>query len=129
MAETTRGRSARPSRTPVGARNRLSLKNKEDGYVYRIVNDLDDRVEQLLATGYEIDKTQTVGDKRVDTPSTMDGAFSVGNGVKAYVMRQKKEFYDEDQVSKQHYVDQTESTMRSDARKASDYGSVTINDK
>lgn len=129
MTETSRRASARPTRTPVGQRNRLSLKNKEPGYVYRVVNDIDDRVEQLLQAGYEIDKTQTVGDKRVDVPSAMSGGFSVGQGVKAYVMRQKQEWYQEDQNAKQAYVDQTEQTMRSDARKAADYGSVTINDK
>lgn len=129
MTETSRRASARVTRTPVGQRNRISLKNKEPGYVYRVVNDIDDRVEQLLQAGYEIDKTQSVGDKRVDVPSAMGGAISVGQGVKAYVMRQKVEYFNEDQNAKQAYVDQTEQTMRSDARKAADYGSVTINDK
>lgn len=127
MTETSRRASARVKRTPVGSRNRISLKHQDPDYTYRIVNDLDDRVQQLLDAGYEIDTTQTVGDKRVDTPSAMGGAFSVGNGVKAFVMRQKKEWYQEDQASKQAQIDQVEQTMYSDARKAADYGSVSIN--
>ena len=39
MARTPSVASARPRRTPLEKRNRLSVRNKEDGFFYRIVND------------------------------------------------------------------------------------------
>ncbi len=120
--------AARPTRTPVGARKRLSVPNQEPGYVYRIVNDLDDRVQQLLDNGYEIVPNAKVGDKRVDLPSALGSAstVSVGQGIKGVVMRQRQEFYTEDQATKQLEVDKLEGTMKSDARKAADYGNLNI---
>ena len=109
--------SARPTRTPLGQRNRLAIKNKEPGYVYRIVNDDDDRVEQLMEQGYEIapkERVGAVGDRRVDDPSSLGTSkhFSVGRGTKAVVMRQREEWYKQDQAAKQAYVDETEKGMK-----------------
>lgn len=110
--------SARPRRTSLSQRNRLAVKNKEPGYVYRIVNDVDDRIEDLEERGYEIvpqAKLGRVGDKRVDDPSAPGSSslISVGQGTKAVVMRIKEEYYAEDQAFKQKQVDDTEQTMKS----------------
>lgn len=118
--------SARPKRVPLSARNRLSVRNKEDGFVYRIVNDIDDRVERRLEQGYEIcskEHTGVVGDKRVDNPASLGSAahFSVGQGTKAVVMRIREEFYNEDQAIKQQEVDDMEASMKQEARNAGDY--------
>lgn len=127
MARTsTQVASARPSRTPVGTRNRLSIRNKEDGYVYRIVNDTDDRIARLMEQGYEIcskEQTGAVGDKRVDNTSSLGSVahFSVGQGTKAVVMRQRADFYAEDQETKQREVDAIEASMKEEARNAGDY--------
>jgi hypothetical protein len=118
--------SARPRRTPIGQKQRLSVPNQESGYVYRIVNDLDDRIAQMQEQGYEIVQNVRVGDKRVDVPSTQDSSISVGQGIKAFVMRQKKDWYDEDQQAKQAQIDAIENTMSSNN---SDYGSLTISSK
>lgn len=123
--------SARPTRVPVGQRNRLSIKNQEPGYVYRIVNDEDDRVERLQELGYEIAPKETVGavgNKRVDDPSSLGTSkhFSVGRGMKAVVMRQRKEWYEQDQTAKQADIDALEATMKGNARKAADYGSLDL---
>lgn len=128
IAKAPRGRV---SRTPIGQRNRLSVRDQEPGFVYRIVNDVDDRVHLMQEQGYEIVSNTKVGDKRVDLPSSAGSAsvISVGQGTKAVVMRQRKEFYDEDQAAKASLVDATEQTMRQDARKASDYGSLSINER
>ena len=128
IAKAPRGRV---SRTPIGQRNRLSVRDQEPGFVYRIVNDVDDRVHLMQEQGYEIVSNTKVGDKRVDLPSSAGSAsvISVGPGTKAVVMRQRKEFYDEDQAAKASLVDSTEQTMRQDARKASDYGSLSINER
>ena len=118
--------SARPRRTPVARRNRLEIQNKEAGYVYRIVNDIDDRVSRLQEQGYEIvpnAKVGAIGNRRVDNPTALGSSshISVGQGTKAVVMRQREEFYREDQEIKQQIVDDTEQSMKNPQ---ADYGSI-----
>jgi len=123
--------SARPRRSPLSSRNRLSVKNKEAGFVYRIVNDVDDRVALLQEQGYEIctnESVGAVGDKRVDNPTPLGSSshISVGQGVRAVVMRQKEEYYKEDQAIKQRQIDELEATM---SKEKSDYGSIEIKNR
>lgn len=121
----------RARRTPInGTRNRLNVRGQEPGYVYRIVNDTDDRIQTFQEMGYEIvsDKSVTVGDKRIANP-TQEGSpvkVSVGQGVQAYLMRQKKEWYDEDQLAKQKVVDELEATTKRDATGDGFYGKLKI---
>jgi hypothetical protein len=126
----TQGASARPRRQPVGSRNRFKIAQKEDGYVYRVVNDQPGRIEDLLERGYEIvtkDKVVREGDRRVDDPSSLGSvtSFSLGKGDHGVVMRQKKEWYDEDQRSKNAKNDELDRGMKDTANQASDYGSLT----
>ena len=127
--ETTRTR-----RTPInGTRNRLSVRGKEPGYEYRIVNDTDDRIQTLQEIGYEIvtDSKVSVGDKRIANP-TQEGSpvqVSVGQGVKAYLMRQKQEWYDEDQAAKNAKTDELESQMKREAKEAGFYGKLKISNE
>lgn len=127
----TQEASARPRRTPVARRNRLDVQNKEPGYMYRIVNDTDDRIPVLQEQGYEIvpdAKVGAVGNRRVDNPSALgsSSSVSVGQGTKAIVMRIRKEYYIEDQAVKQQAVDDMEQTMKSPN---ADYGSIKQNVK
>lgn len=129
MARTPTVASARPQRAPLGKRDRLSIKNKEDGFTYRIVNDVDDRVDQLMERGYEVcskEQVGAIGNKRVDNTSSIGSAahFSVGQGTKAIVMRVPKDWYEEDQRAKQAEIDALEATMKRDARLAADYGKL-----
>jgi len=134
MARTTTSTaeaSARPRRTPLSRRNRLSVQNKEPGFTYRIVNDVDDRVSQMQEQDYELcEKAQlgAIGDKRVDNTASIGSIahFSVGQGTKAVVMRIPDDWYKEDQEIKQQEVDAMESTMKGDARKAADFGKLQI---
>lgn len=109
-------KAARTTRVPVTERNVLSVKGKEPGFHYRIVNDTGDRVQQLLDAGYEIVDASTVqvGDKRISSvaPEGSKAQVSVGGGVKGFVMRQKQEWYDEDQAAKQARVDQQEESIK-----------------
>lgn len=130
MRTSTNSASARPRRTPVNERNVLTVKGKEEGYVYRIVNDEGGRVQQFLDAGYELvnAKDVEIGDKRVNA-ATAEGSIAevyVGGGKKAKVMRIKKEWYDEDQAAKQKRVDELEKAIKQQASQAADYGSVTI---
>ncbi len=107
----------RVRRTPLNVRNRLSIKDRDPAYRYRIVNVKDDRIEQFKEAGYEIAPAQQVGDKRVDKPSTLGSAseISVGQGMTAILMRQRKDYYEEDQATKQAQIDELESSMKADA--------------
>ena len=123
------GPSGRPRRTALETRNRLSIKNKEPGYIYRIVNDVDDRVALLQEQGYEIctkESVGAIGDKRVDNASSLGSVLHVpvGLGVRAVVMRQKDEYYKEDQAIKQAQIDEVERTM---TKGKADYGKFDPN--
>lgn len=121
----------RTRRTPInGTRNRLSVRGKEPGFVYRIVNDIDDRIQTFQEMGYELvtDTNVSVGDKRVATPSK-EGTpqkVSVGQGIQGYVMRQKQEYYDEDQKVKQAQVNELEASMKQTAKTEGFYGEVRV---
>lgn len=120
MTSPTRGnRTTRTTRVPVTERNILSVKGKEPGYEYRIVNDTGDRVQQLVDAGYEFVDASTVqvGDKRINstTPEGTHAQVSVGGGMKAYVMRIREDWYKEDQAAKQSRVNQMEDTIKQNA--------------
>lgn len=121
--------SGRVRRTPVGARNVLSVQGKHPDYEYRIVNDEGDRVEQFKAGGYDVVSASdvTVGDRRINAASAEGSAaqVSVGGGIKAVVMRIKKEWYAEDQEAKIASIAQTEATTQSEALKGN-YGKLEI---
>lgn len=111
--------SGRVKRASNVVRNRLSVHGQDPDYVYRIVNDDDDRIPQLMEAGYELvqSKDVKVGDKRVGDASPEGSAkqLSVGGGMKAFVMRIKKEWYYEDQAVKQRDIDALEATTKNKA--------------
>ena len=89
MSELTMGikskalETKRPKRTPLGQRNRLSFGNQDSNFVYRVVNDQDDRLEQALTGGYEfVVSDKDLGDKRAAEGGKVDSRVSkpVGNG-------------------------------------------------
>lgn len=128
MSRTPSSTSVRPKRTPISGRNILTVKGKEPGYEYRIVNDAGDRIEMFKDAGWELvdSKDVTVGDRRVDR-TTSEGSkaqVSVGQGTKAFVMRIPKEYYDEDQAAKNKQIDALEESMKKQALSGSDYGDI-----
>lgn len=122
--------SGRVRRTPVGVRNVLTVGGKDPDFEYRIVNDEGDRVEQFKAAGYDVVSASdvTVGDRRINKASAEGSAaqVSVGGGVKAVVMRIKKEWYAEDQATKIAAVAATEAATKTEALNGSDYGKFTV---
>ena len=124
------GTNTRAKRTPVGQRNVLTVAGKEPDFSYRIVNDTGDRIAQFLEAGYEfVDAaTHRVGDKRVNSasPEGSKAQVSVGKGDKAFVMRIKNEWYEEDQKAKQKEIDRLEQSIKQTASGTGDYGSVSI---
>lgn len=117
------------ARATLNGRNvlRVDDRDKDPEYEYRMVNDVGDRVENLKERGYEVvDKPVRVGDRRVATPGSEGSPItvSVGGGMKGVLMRQRKEFYEEDMADKQRYVDDLEQATKSS--KAGDYGSIKV---
>lgn len=130
VRETLKSASARTKRTPVSGRNVLTVDGKEDGYIYRVVNAEGDRIEMFKDAGWELVPSADVrvGDRRVDRV-TAEGSFaqvSVGQGMKAFVMRIKKEWYDEDQQVKAKRVDALEESMKKQALSEGNYGKIEI---
>ena len=126
IAKAPRGR---PQRTRVGTRNVLSVAGKDPNYAYRIINDSGDRVQEFLDSGYELVDASSVrvGDKRVNSASAegSKAQVSVGQGQKAYVVRIKKEWYEEDQAAKQDYVNELEHATKAKALDGT-YGKLEI---
>jgi hypothetical protein len=120
----------RPTRTPLGARSRLAVKGREPGFHYRIVNDVEGRIQDFIDAGYEVvsDDGVTVGDKRIANP-TQEGSpvkVHVGGGNQAYLMRIKDEWYSEDQSAKQAQINELEDGMKAKAKENSFYGDIKI---
>lgn len=121
--------SGRPTRVPVGARNVLTVKGQDPNYHYRLVNDDEDRVQQFLDAGYELvpAKDVEVGDKRINSASPEGSAkqVSVGGGKKGFLMRIPKEYFEEDQRTKQRSVDELEAATKQKALNGT-YGTLEI---
>lgn len=121
--------AGRVRRTPVGRRNVLTVTGTEPGYHYRVVNDVGGNVQRFLDAGYEfVDASKvTIGDTRIGTPSATGSKAEahVGGGTKAFIMRQKEEFYKEDQAAKQAHNDAIEAATKEKALDGN-YGKLDI---
>lgn len=74
----------RVRRNPVEGRNKLKVKGDTDpNYVYRIVNDIDDRINDFLDAGWEFDTNENirVGDSRVDEHGRLGKVRTISVGV------------------------------------------------
>jgi len=124
------------TRIPIGTnRDVTAVRDTPDGYKDRWVNDNPGRIEKFKQAGYELVASAQVGDSAVDGTHSEGGVVSrdMGNGVTAYLMRQRREYFDEDQAAKQRLVNQTEENLRRKKRNSTDpdesgqYGEVKIN--
>ena len=102
-------------RVPIESkRDVLSVQNTPPGYVDRIVNDVPGRIDKFKAAGYEVVEDAQLGTSHVDGNQSSQGVVTkdVGKGVTAVVMRQREDFYKEDQKAKQDRIDEAENAMR-----------------
>lgn len=102
---------------------------KDPNFEYRFVNDTGSRIANFQAAGYEFveDKDLIVGDARVFDPSDMGSGKKVtsNDGTVSYLMRIKKEWYQEDQATKAARVDETEQAMKHEATQGT-YGNLKV---
>lgn len=118
----------RPKRKPVGTTNRLNVRNKDTAnYEYRWVNDTDDRISMFREAGYEVidPNDADVEQSRIEGGVGADKMVSVGGGTKAVLMRQRKEFYEEDQKVKQDRLDSQLNSIINPNLEGK-YGKITV---
>lgn len=120
----------RTARKPLHQRGPQTINgDKDPNYVYRFVNDTGSRIANFQSAGYEFveDKDLVVGDSRVFDPSDIGSGKRVtsNDGTVSYLMRTKKEYYDEDQAAKAALIDETEQAMKQEASKGM-YGKLNI---
>jgi hypothetical protein len=113
-------------------RDRLTVVGRDPNYHYRIVNDVDDRIERLKIAGYEIAEEKVgIGDPGVENSNISLGSgarMHVGKGVKAVLMKIPKELFQEDQKAKQREIDAKEAAIKRKANsgEGGTYGEVTV---
>jgi hypothetical protein len=116
----TRTQEKRVARRPLAQQGPQAVSGELDkNYEYRFVNDIGSRISNFKAAGYEFveDPEITVGDSRVSDPSDVGSAKVVtsNDGTRSYLMRIKKEWYDEDQKAKAERVNEQEAAMKNPA--------------
>ena len=131
--EINKAPSGRVRRQPVGTRNRLNITGTEPGYEYRIVADRFGRIQEFENAGYEFVDAEkvNVGDSRISQPKPQGAKATVnlGQGVTGYVMRQKKEWYDEDQAAKRASIHETQQSLRQVDKRDGSYGTVKFQER
>jgi len=135
----------KPRRVPVsGMRDIMTVLNKEEGYEYRWVTDVDDggsRIYKYKRGGWEMSPLQTtegeiiVGEEAVFRTEAKEDVIRLhaGGGQFCYLMRIKKEWYDEDQKAKADAIDEMEASITqtgsSTGENFGQYGEVRIDNK
>ena len=129
MTEKT-PRNARVTRKPLTQRGPQAISgDKDPNYFYRFVNDTGSRVQNFKQAGYEMvtEEELIVGDNRVFDASNLGSGKRVisNDGTTSYLMRIKREWYDEDQKVKADSITEQEAAMKQDASQGM-YGKLNI---
>lgn len=137
-AIANRDRSNKLERVPVsGLRDILTVYGKDDAYEYRFVVDADEqggRILKFKRGGYELveSKDVEIGQDSV-YKSRQSGSIvrvPTGGGKYSYLMRIKKEWYNQDQKAAQDDIDNTEASItKPDEVTNGQYGSIKIEQK
>lgn len=123
--------SVRPQRIAVGLRPKLALIGKDPNYEYRIVNDTPGRIGMFKHGGWELVSNDEVdtGNYRAEEASEVGTLASYivdgGSGLKAYVMKIKKEWYKSFMEEHEAEVARTEESLQPNSNDGT-YGSVKI---
>lgn len=123
-------KSARVARKPLTQRGPQAIAgDKNPEFEYRFVNDTGSRIQNFKAAGYEFvtGDDLIVGDNRVSDAADLGSAKRVisNDGTTSYLMRIKKEWYEEDQASKAAAIKEQEAAMKQEASTGM-YGKLNI---
>ena len=107
----------RTTRKPLHSRGPQSISgDKDPNYHYRFVNDTGSRIHNFKEAGYELvtDSDVVVGDQNAVDISGFGSAKRVvsNDGTVSYLMRTKKEFFNEDQKAKAQKIDELEAATK-----------------
>jgi hypothetical protein len=114
-------KQARRKRIPLGAQRIKGLvSNQDPAYHYHWINDAPGRLGRAVDGGYEHVKKEgvkvgTTGDKNTNLGSMVSqyaGRDESGQSYDRYLMRIRKEFYEEDQAEKQALNDNVDRSIR-----------------
>ena len=90
----------------------MKWENQDPAYQYRWVNDNEDRIPRFKDAGWQVVESDehAAGYRTTGDPTALATSVekSVGAGTKAVLMRIDKEWYKEDQKTKQEEVDEIE---------------------
>lgn len=129
MAEKKVDRTTnRPKRIPVsGNRDLITVQGKDPDFNYRIVKEKPGRVDKFQAAGYEMVthavEIGSTGER--DTSLGTPVRINLGRGDTGYLMRQPKEYFDEDQAAKEMELRSREESLIQN--KQDTYGKIEIN--
>lgn len=123
-------KSARVARKPLNQRGPQAIAGEKDAnFEYRFVNDTGSRIQNFKAAGYEFvtGDDLIVGDNRVSDATDLGSAKRVisNDGTTSYLMRIKKEWFEEDQASKAAALKEQEAAMTKEASTGM-YGKLNI---
>ena len=123
-------KSARVARKPLTQRGPQAIAgDKNPEFEYRFVNDTGSRIQNFKAAGYEFvtGDDLIVGDNRVSDATDLGSAKRVisNDGTTSYLMRIKKDWYEEDQAGKAAAIKEQEAAMTKEASTGM-YGKLNI---
>lgn len=129
-------RTERPTRVPMSGqrlRMEISAEEKDPAFHYAWINDDKDLIFRAKRAGYEHVLTEELpswGQASVDSANSTDSLVSmpVGQGKVAYLMKQPKEFFEEDMKAHHDMVDAREADLKKELNSGKDgtYGEVVI---
>lgn len=123
--------SDRPKRVAVGMRPKLSVVGKDPNYEYRIVNDYPGRVSGFkqdgwtLCTNSEVDTGSFRAEEASDEGSLATFVVDGGTGLKAYVMKIRKDWFLQDQQAHEENLREMEKALQPNNNDGG-YGSIKI---
>jgi hypothetical protein len=112
-------------------------KCRRDGLVPRFVNDTENgtRIQELMERGYVLleapegmTRMPATAPEHIATPlgRAVSRVVDKDKGIRAYLMGQPKEYYDEDQQAKQQSIDRTEASYTHPNKDEGQYGGVKL---
>ena len=127
---TKETRQSRVSRKPLHQRGPQAISgDKDPNFEYRFVNDTGSRIHNFQQAGYELvtDSELKVGDARLSDAGELGSGKRVisNDGTTSYLMKIKKEWYEEDKKAKADAIKEQESAMKQEATQGM-YGKLNL---
>lgn len=122
----------RPTRVPLsGNRNIINVTGIDtDKWHLRWINDKDDRIIRAERGGWiKVTDEVNIGDRKVDDSDRKQSFVTknMGAGVTAYLMKIKREWYEEDQAAKAAVINEKEAAMlKKDRDEEGRYGTGAV---